>query len=321
MSKSVYHKWLVAVIFPMSCLLYEQEIFAQPPVIETSVDKRKILIGEQLHYRVSTSMPDNTYRLSWFTMPDSFAHFQVIRQNKIDSSFVNGSINFSQDITLTSFDSGVRVIPSFVLNVEPHQGDSTFNLVTDSIPIQVAFSPMDSVTTFHDIKSIIEVKKEGPWWWWAILAAGILLLIILIRFLIKFFKKKQVPPGLFDSKLGPYEEAIQSLGELKKQQYLQKNEVKEYHTRLSEIFKRYLSRKTNTNKLNLTSDEILMELDDYGPGKEQLFAFANCLRMSSAVKFAKYIPAQNESEKCLEQTKEMITEINKNLNKKTNSDT
>jgi hypothetical protein len=303
----------------MSCLL-NGHVFAQQPVIETFVDKRKILIGEQLHYRVSTSMPDNTYRLSWFTMPDSFAHFLVVRQNKIDSSFINGNINFSQDITLTSFDSGVQVIPSFALNIEPHQGDTTYNLITDSIPIQVAFSPMDSVTTFHDIKSIIEVEKEWQWWWWAILAVAILLLIFLIRFLIKFFKKKQVPPGIFNSKLGPYEEAMQSLADLQKQQYLQKNEVKEYHTRLSEIFKIYLSRKTKTNKLNLTSDEILMELDDYGPGKEQLFAFANCLRMNSAVKFAKYIPSQNESEKCLKQIKEMITEINKNLNKKTESD-
>ena len=74
--------------------------------------------------------------------------------------------------------------------------------------------------------------------------------------------------------------------------------------------------KRKTYKMNLTSDEILMELDDYDSGKEQLFAFANCLRMSSAVKFAKYIPPQNESEKCFEQTKEMITAINNNLNKK-----
>ena len=307
-------------MFLMSCLVYEQDIFAQQPVIKTFVDKRKILIGEQIQYKVSTSMPDNTYRLSWFTIPDSLGHFQVVRQNKIDSSFINGNLNFSQDITFTSFDSGIQVIPSFVLNIEPLRGDTTFNLLTDSIPIQVSFSPMDSVKTFHDIKSIIEVKKEWSWWLWAVLAAVILLLIFWIRFIVKFFRKKPVSSDLFSSKLPPYEEAMQSLTDLQKQQLLQKNEVKEYHTRLREIFKRYLSRKTKTYKLNLTTDEILMELDDYGPGKEQLFAFANCLRMSSAVKFAKYLPPQNESEKCLEQTKEMITEINKNLNKKAESD-
>jgi hypothetical protein len=307
-------------MFLIGFLLYIQNIFAQLPSIKTSVDKNNILIGEQFHYKVETSMPDNTYRLSWFIIPDSVGHFQVVRQNKIDSSFANGNLNFSQDITITSFDSGRQVIPSFILNVEALQGDSSFNLLTDSISINVSFSPMDSVTTFHDIKTIIEVKKEWPWWWWALLFVAVLLLVLWIKFLLKFFRKKQVSPDLFNSKLAPYEEAIQSLAELQKQQLLQKNEVKQYHTRLNEIFKRYLSRKTKTYKMNLTSDEILMELDEYGAAKEQLFAFANCLRMSSAVKFAKYIPPQNESEKCLEQTKEMITEINTNLNKKTESD-
>ena len=304
----------------MSCLLYEQHILAQIPVIKTSVDKRKILIGEQLHYTVSTSMPDNTYRLSWFTIPDTAGHFQVVRQNKIDSTQVNADLNFSQDITLTSFDSGLQVIPPFVLNFEQLHGDSSFNLLTDSIPVEVSFSPMDSVKTFHDIKSIIEVKKEWSWWLWAVVAAAVVLLIFWIRFLVKFFRKKPVSTDLFSAKLPPYEEAMQSLADLQQQHLLQKNEVKAYHSGLSEIFKRYLSRKTKTYKMNLTSDEILMELDEYDPGKEQLFAFANCLRMSSAVKFAKYIPPQNESEKCLAQIKEMITEINSNLDKKTESD-
>ena len=319
MNKSVYHKGLV-VIFLLGCLFYVQNIYGQAPSIKTSVDKNNILIGEQFHYKVETSMPDNTYRLSWFTMPDTLGHFQVVRQNKIDSSFVNGYWNFSQDITLTSFDSGRQVIPPLVLNAGTLQGDSSFNLLTDSIPINVSFSPMDSVTTFHDIKTIIEVKKEWPWWWWALLGAAVILLFFWIRFLIKFLKKKKTDPDFFSAKLSPYDEAIQSLGDLEKQQLLEKNEVKEYHTKLTEIFKRYISRNAKMYKMHLTSDEMLMELDQYGLVKEQIFAFANSLRMGNAVKFAKYIPPQNESERCLGQTKEMIMAINKNLNKKTDSD-
>ncbi len=41
--------------------------------------------------------------------------------------------------------------------------------------------------------------------------------------------------------------------------------------------------------------------------------------MSNAVKFAKYIPPKNESEKSLEQTRDLIKEININLNKKSES--
>jgi hypothetical protein len=315
LNKSVYHKLLHIIIFLLGSFLFTPNIFSQTPSVKTTVDKTNILIGEQFHYKVSTSMPDNTYRLSWFTLLDTLAHFKIVQQNKIDSTFPSGNLNFSQDITLTSFDSGKQVIPPLILNIETLQGDSSFNLVTDSIPIRVSYTPIDSVATFHDIKSIIEVKKDWEWWWWAILAVALFLLFFWTRFLIKFFKKKNTPE-LFKSKLTPYDEAMQLLAELEKEQLLQKNEVKQYHTRLTEIFKRYISRKTKTYKMHLTSDEILMEFNEYDLHKEQLFAFANCLRMSNAVKFAKYIPPQSESEKCLLQTKDMITDINKTLNKK-----
>lgn len=301
-------------------MLFVQNIFAQAPTIKTSVDKNNILIGEQLHYKVSASMPDNTYRLSWLNMPDTIGDFKVVKENKIDSSYANGNLNFSQEITLTSFDSGRHVIPSLVLNVETLQGDSSFNLLTDSIPVNVSFAPMDSTQTFHDIKSIIEVKKQWPWWAWALLALAVAILIFWIRFLIKFFKKKKTVPGFFNAKFSPFDEAMNSLTELEKGQLLQKDEVKEYHTRLTGIFKRYISRKTKTYKMYLASDEILMDINEYGLTKEQISAFANCLRMSNAVKFAKYIPPQSESENCFKQTREIITEINSNLNKKPESD-
>ena len=319
MKKSVYHRSLVILFFLLGSRWSAQNIFAQPPSVKASVDQANILIGGQLHYKVSTSMPDNTYRLSWFNVTDTIGHFQVVKENKIDSTNPNGNIAFSQEITLTCFDSGRQVIPPLVINMETLQGDSSFNLITDSIPIQVSYSPIDSVATFHDIKSIIEVKKEWAWWWWAILGVALISLFFWIRFLIKFLKKKK-EPDIFKSKLSPYDEAMQSLQELDKEQLLQNNEVKAYHTRLTDIFKRYISRKTKMYKMHLTSDEMLMELGDFNLSKEQLSAFANCIRMGNAVKFAKFIPSQQESETCLQQVRATITEVNKNLNQKSESD-
>lgn len=288
---------------------------AQLPTVRTSVDKNNILIGQQINYRVQFSMPDNTYRLAWFSMPDSVGSFNVITKNKIDSSFSNGNLNFSQDIILTSFDSGRQVIPAQTLSVSTLEGDSTFNLFTDSIAINVTYSPTDSIMPFHDIKNIIEVKKSFPWWAWALVALGIILLIIWILFLFKFFKKKK-DVKIFESKLSPYDEAMQLLNDLEKEDLLQQNKFKEYHSRLSDIFKRYLSRKTNTYRLNLTTDELLIELKGLDLSKEQIAEFAGSLRMGNAVKFAQYIPPAYENEKAFSQTKEMITSINNIVNKK-----
>ena len=320
MSKRVYHTRLGFIFFFVACLFSVQSIIAQLPAVKTSVDKKNILIGEQLQYKVETSMPDNSFRLTWFSLPDSFGNFVIVSKNKIDSTIANGTLMFSQELTLTSFDSGRSVIPPLTLTAEPLDADSSYNLFTDTIPINVSFSPLDSVKTFHDIKDIIEVKKEWPWWIWLLMGIGFLIIIFLIIFLVKVFRKKERPPDLFNAKLAPFDEAIKALNDLEQEQLLQKNEVKEYHTRLSEIFKRYITRKTNIYKLHLTSDEILMELNEYGLKKEMVSAFANSLRMNNAVKFAKYIPPYAESEESLIQTKEMIKQINNHLNMKAQND-
>jgi len=107
---------------------------------------------------------------------------------------------------------------------------------------------------------------------------------------------------------------------LEKENLLQNNEVKEYHVRLTEIFKRYLSRKTNIYQMHLTTDELLIALNELDLSKEQISSFANSLRMGNAVKFAQYIPPAYENERCFSQTKEMITSIHNIVNKKPGDD-
>lgn len=282
---------------------------AQSPSLKTAVDKRQILIGEQLQYNVEASFPANAYNIGWFNVPDSFSHFEVVNRGKIDSIESNGILTCRQTLTLTSFDSGINTIPALAINFDPLADDSTIHLFTDSIPINVSFSPLDSTQTFHDIKSIIEVKDEVPWLIWAGAAALIILLVVLVVYLVKYFKRRKKPASVFNSKLSPFDEAMQSLDALQKEQLLYKGDVKQFHTRLIDIFKRYLSRKMQKNILNLTSSEVLLSLNDTLLSKADTFLIAGSLRVTDAVKFAKYFPPTSESESALINTKKVIEQI------------
>lgn len=314
MKKGVNDIKLVTVLI-IGLLFLSPHSFAQAPVVKTSVDKTDILIGQQIHYKVETSMPDNTYRLSWFSVPDSFGNFVPILKEKIDSSYSNGNLNFSQQIIITSFDSGRQVIPPLTLTASTLEGDSTFNIYTDSIPINVTYSPADSTLPFHDIKNIIEVKKTFPWWIWLLIGLGVIIIVFLIIYFIRKSRKKK-DTGIFESKLSPYDEAMKLLDELQKENLPEKSEIREYYLRLSDIFKRYLSRKTNSYQMHLTTDELLMELNELELSKQKISDFASCLRMGNAVKFARYVPPEYENQKCFSETKEMITNINNIENKK-----
>ncbi|MGN6296011.1 MAG: hypothetical protein ACTHM7_04460 [Ginsengibacter sp.] len=314
MEKGIYY---IKIIFLTGILFSLQRTFAQSPTVKTTVDKNDILIGQQIHFKVATSMPDNTYRLGWFSVPDSFGNFVPVIKEKIDSSYSNGNLNFSQQIIITSFDSGRQIIPPLPLSVSMLDGDSTFTVYTDSIPINVGYSPADSVLPFHDIKNIIEVHKTFQWWIWALIALAVIIVALIIVYLIRKARKKK-SAEIFESKIPPFEEAMQLLDELQNENLIEKQEYKEYHTRLSDIFKRFLSRKNNINQMYLTTDELLIELNQ-DLSKEKIATFASSLRMGNAVKFARFIPADFENQKCFSEIKEMIVNIH-NMETRENKD-
>lgn len=308
------HKIIISPFIIIICLIAAQTAMAQAPAIKTSVDKKNILIGEQLHYNVEVTFPSGKYAVTWLTIPDSTDRIEVVNRGKIDTNENNGIINFKQEIAITSFDSGQQTIPQFVVNFDPLKDDTTLNLFTDSISINVGYSPLDSTKTFHDIKPIIDVKYQWPLWYYLAAADALLLLIALVLLLIKLFKKKKRPADIFDSKLSPYEEALKLLSDLQNEQLLVKGDAKQFHVRLTEIFKRFLSRRIRTNLSNLTSSELLIKLDVIHLSRAQVSAMANNLLLSDAVKFAKYQPAITDSEEALLNTKKVIEQLEELLN-------
>ncbi len=280
---------------------------SQVPTIKTSVDRKDILIGQQIEYRVQVQMPDNSYRLTWFADPKDLGSFVVAGKAKIDSTYSNGILSFSQKLLITSFDSGRQVIPPLQFNFDYLHQDSTFMMFTDSILVNVSYSPADSVLPFHDIKPIIQVKKESDKWFWPVVIA-ILILVIILLIIYLTRKKKTIPPTIFDNPLSPYEEAIKQFEELKSQQLIEKGRFNIYFASLSDIVKKYLSRKQNKNLMALTGTELIAEIGDMAP-RETLSRIASGIKMGEAAKFAKFQPSQKDCTDALDEMRELVEAI------------
>ena len=111
------------------------------------------------------------------------------------------------------------------------------------------------------------------------------------------------------SKLSPYEEAMQALEKLAGYDLQKTGELKLYHTKLSDVFKRYLGRKQNKDLANRTTGDLLIKMAENSFQQENISTLATALRCNDAVKFAKYIPASFESGDCLAKIKETINLI------------
>ena len=186
---------------------------------------------------------------------------------------------------------------------------------SDSIPIEVVFSDFDPNQEYHDIKDILEVKpsKEKMKWWW-FLAGGVLFLALMLLYLSR--KKKPVPIAVQKAVADPYEEAMLQLEQLQKE----KIEVKQYYSRLIDIFRLYVFRKKNILSLQKTTDDIVVQLRSLTIDKDQFdklvqIAFKKelneVLTLSDFVKFAKYIPSKEDERNSLDEIRNAITTIEK----------
>lgn len=282
-------------IFFFVFLFITQVVNAQGgATIKATVDKNKILIGEPLLLTIESKL--STGSVIPFAKIDSIHHFEFLEKPIIDSASENGNRTIKGIYKITSFDSGHWVIPSFILSK---------GVKTDTIPIDVVFSDFDPTQDYHDLKDIIEVApaKKKQWWWF--IAGGVLLLIAIAVYLLR--KKKPATVALPKIEIDPYKEAMQQLEQLQKE----KPEAKNYHSRLTDIFRLYVFRKKGILSLQKTTADLVLQLRDLDLNKEQFDKLSQALRLSDFVKFAKYVPSNDDDRNCFEEIKKSIITLEK----------
>ncbi len=274
---------------------------SQQVSVKAAVDKTTILIGEPIKLDLKATVPTGI-DFNWFKT-DTIPHFEIVDEGKQDSSKDINNKVYSQQLIITSFDSGSWTIPSFVLQ----SGKKRFR--TDTFSINVTYSPDDTARGYHDIKDIIAVKNpDNPYIPWIIGAVALLALLGIIYFLRR---KKPAPKPVLEpvSKLTPIEEAMQRLDELRKEDLIRKGEVKSYYTRLNDILRWYVSRKFGISSLEKTNDELVMQLRDTRLSHPDYTLLAQALRMADFVKFAKYTPSTEDQEEAFQVIKNSISKL------------
>ena len=285
------HSFFLIFLLSISLFSASQAI----PFARSSVDKNKILLGEQfnliLQAKFSSKEP-----ISFFDI-DSIPHFEILERKKIDTLDDRREIELKQTLVLTSFDSGHWVIPSLRLAARK-------SLVTDSIPVDVAFSsPFDPKQPYHDIKDVIDVERTKPeqqtnWYWFA--AAGFLVLLLIIYLLTR--KKKPVAKAVA---IDAYQEAKTQLAKLEKEQL----DSKMFFTRLVDIFRWYLQRRTDIVSFEQTTANLVIQLRSLNLAQQEYDALGQSLMLSDFVKFARYEPTDREKKVSFDVIRNSIEKI------------
>lgn len=291
--------------------LFFAGVTATAQSIRNGVDRKTILIGEQINYSLSIGIPSPDYHVA-VNIPDSIPHFDVLGKTGVITKDKNNNYAWETKMVITSFDSGTWTIPSFTYRIN-HLNTASQVLNTDSFSISVGYMPVDKDGKPRDIKTIFDVSYFD--WFWVYVAGGILLALILAFFLYRYIKnrKKSAPPK--ESRTA-FDEALQALGELRQANQQNSLPVKEFHTRLADVLKNYYTHRVSKNFKNKTTAEILGQLKAYELQAETESHAATALETGDAVKFAKYHPTYTENEAALNYLEAVIKETENSLSKK-----
>lgn len=276
-------------IILIGCLLTSPVYMTGQVLARASVNRDQILIGEPIKLTFEVRIPlGQSY--TWFNL-DTIPHFDIIEKGKTDTSDNIDGKQFHQELTITSFDSGTVLLPPLILQVN---GKS---YATDSIPIEVSYAQLDISKDYRDIKEIEEVPKP-KWMDWIPWVLGLFTLIAIGVIVYLLRKPKKVAPVAQppQPKLGPYEEALQALEELRKQG-LQNGEVKTYYSRLNDILRVFMFRKLKVATLEKTNEELIGQLRQTPMDKESFNQLVYALQIADFVKFAKYQPDEKDNER------------------------
>ena len=273
-------------------------VFARPlraQDVRSSVDKNRILIGEQFHLLLEANFKAGQ-KTAWFRF-DSFPHFEILQSTGVDTQQLTKSITLSQKFTLTSWDSGVQRLPALSL-VLPGK-----NLRTEPIAIDVSFSPMDPDQPYHDVKDILNVEKpyDSKWYWYLL---GALMLIAL--FFLFFPKGRKPDKAEFVPDENAYAAALKKLKILKQQPV---TDSKLFFSEMVHIFREYLHRRKNIHSFSKTTDDLALQVGalEMQPGLYK--SLLQTLRLSDLVKFAQFQPDHGVHNEAVTVVEESIREI------------
>ncbi len=319
MNNSKLHKKVFLLIFIL--LLVSPVVTSNyTPGKEASITIKpdSILIGEHVKMQINVEThPEAEVVFPVFT-DTIHDNIYIINYGTIDTVYTKDSSRriLNQTHTITSYKEGHFPIKPIQFKSMIEEDTTVFE--SEPVLLSVNTVEVDLENSPKDIKPIINIPLTFAEILPYILA--VLLLTAIIYFVIVFVKrrKNKTPQKTIWEKPGvpAHVAALNNLESLKKKNYLAEDKFKLFHSELTDIVRKYLAKRFGIDASEMTSDEILNATKNIIDEHENKL-LQEIFTLSDLVKFAKYKPIINESEKLLKNAFELVNRTMK-VNEETN---
>lgn len=273
--------------------------FAGEISVKATLEPNEILIGEQSTYKLELVQPA-AEKVSWPQFSDTIAtNVQILEKLKTDTTEIpDGRISITTEYLVSSYDSGFYYIPEFVFET------ATEKVVSNPVGLTINTVQVNEQT--DDIHAEKDIMSAPFSWvelaqWSGIGLAIILIIAIVVLLLMRFVFKKKVSilPEEPEVILPAHVVALEKLEQIKTEKIWQQGQIKQFYTELTDVIREYLSGAYGINAMEMTTDEIVALVKKNKDLDEIRVVLKEMLELSDLVKFAKFIPLENENEKAV----------------------
>jgi hypothetical protein len=293
-------------------------IRAQTITAKAYVDSSSYAIGDYINLTVNV-VHDKDISLSSPVVGDSTSDFDVIDSKPPVVQKKGNEFSTTYQFTLSKYDSGevsIHIPIYYTL-----KGDTTIKVAyTNPVSFVVKTLKVDLQKPIKDVKKPIKIPLN-----WKLIILIVLIILLILATAYYFYKKykKKKQPQVVAKKIisrPPHVTALYELRALEEKQLWQKGMIKEYHTAITEIIRKYFHYQFFLPAMELTTTEVMDYLKKVEDAKPILDITLNFLSNADLVKFAKFKPMDSINEEMMKQavaivektkpkqTKELVSE-------------
>ncbi len=295
-------KILLAVLIAFSFAL---NFFAQNVSATASADKSKYLVGDYIYFKIQIEYNKGT-NIYAPPVKDTLTSVSVIKREEPVTEEKNGREVTTYNYILSGYDSAGVTIPPIPILYKAANDTAVNTVYTNPVSFTVQTLKVNPNGGIKDVKTPIKIPLD-----WRLILLWVIIGLIIAAIIYYFYrrykkKKESMQPVRKEIILPPHVVALNSLRELEDKKLWQQGKIKDYHSEITEIIRRYFEKRFELPALELTTSEAMEMLrgkKESEPIREITYDF---LTNADLVKFAKYSPVGSLNEEMLKQAYNIV---------------
>ncbi len=229
--------------------------------------------------------------------PDTLGSFLIIDRSTT-TKYRGDTIVDTHRLEMAAFAPGELALPRFLVAFPAEGGMAAVR--SESLGLAFKSVLPEKMQDINDLKPQIQFPFLLPIW----LTIGLLALLALGWFGWRTFRRWRTMRLLAKPLPPPWDEALASLAAIPAQEWLDAGQVKRYYYSVSEILKRYLTRRFKFPAVDQTTSEIVLAMKR--EKVELREEFGDFFQRADLVKYAKLVPPRPEMDSVVGRAEEMV---------------